>query len=154
MSIRQIYEDSDLHLQQTTYTCGPCALLNVLLMKGDTTFTEDELASICEAVPITGTDNKMMVSAARMVGLEVVAVTTGASPADIDRHLAAGQYVIVNYRLAFNGKGHFAMVAESDDKAFYLRDSSLGLLRLKRADLVKHWYNNDGSIKGWLLALE
>ena len=168
LSIKQIYEDNGLHLQQTGWTCGPAALLNVLAMhhqrlaahgttKGVVSptprITEEDLAEICETDPVSGTDNDMMVSAARAAGLEVVSVTTGATPEDIDRYLAIGHYVIINFRHAFDGDGHFAVVAESDDAAFYLRDSSLGLLRLKKRDLVEHWHNSDGTISGWLLAL-
>ena len=117
-----------LHLQQTGWTCGPCALLNVLAMNGATpNLTEEDLAAFCETDPVSGTDNDMMVSAARAAGLEVVSVTTGATPEDIDWHLRVGHRVIVNFRHAFDGDGHFAVIAESDDDAFYLRDSSLGL---------------------------
>ena len=154
LSIKQIYKDNGLHLQETGWTCGPCALLNVLAMDGAAPhLTEDDLAALCETDPVSGTDNDMMVSAAQAAGLEVVSVTTDASPEDIDQNLRVGHRVIVNFQHAFDGDGHFAVVAESDDDAFYLRDSSLGLLRLKKRDLVKHWHNSDSTISGWLLAV-
>lgn len=154
MTIKSAYADAGLHIQETAWTCGPASLLNVLRAKGLQGPSEGELAAICETSRESGTDNDKLVAAARTVGLEVVTVKTNSTLEDIDRHLDAGNLVIVNYVHAFDSEGHFGVVVESDARALYLLDSSLGLVRLKRGDLKSHWRNNDGTVHGWLLALK
>ena len=150
MDIRRIYQENDLHIQQTNYTCGPCALLNLLLLKGDKRWDEQTIASLCAAKPIGGTENEALLAAAQELGLKVVLSKANANLSDIEKHLDQGHYVLVNYLHAFDGDGHYGVITEYDADSFYLRDSSFGFLRLKKEDFPKHWYNSDKTIPRWL----
>lgn len=153
MSIKDIYQKANLHLQIEPYACGPASLLNVLRLKGDNRYNEADLIKLCNARPKIGTDNPDLVSAAGQVGLEVVEVAENASPKDIERQLDGGSWVIVNYYYAFTGGGHYAVIIEHDDQAFYFLDSDLGLLRLKKDEFAPNWHSKDGSVRGWFLAV-
>ena len=154
MNIKQIYADNKVHLQQTSYTCGPSSLLNALRLRGDDSWDEPRLARLCRAREEVGTDNDDLVRAARKVGLAVIEAKADATIAEVEAHLDRGHLVIVNYRHAFNGAGHFGLVVDHDRQAFYLADSSLGLVRLKKVDLKSNWQSRDGSVRHWLLALK
>lgn len=150
MDIKKIYQDSSLHIQTTSYTCGPCALLNILRLKGDNKWTEQMLERLCEAKPGIGTTNEALLVAAAQTGLELISSKTGAEVRDIEEHLDAGRYVIVNYLHGFDGLGHYGVIVEHDELGLYLRDSSLGLVRIKKKDFTKYWYSNDKTIPQWL----
>ena len=155
-NIKSSYAKAILHIQQTSYSCGPCSLLNALSAKGVYGFTEDELIRVCDAREGVGTGNDRLAEAAGEVGLEVVAAGAGNTLADLGGHLEAACLVIVNYIDAFDGAGHYAVVVEADEEALYLRDSSLGLLRVKRAHFPDWWRSESdetGGGEGWLLAV-
>ena len=149
MNIRRIYQDNNLHIQQTNYTCGPCALLNILLLKGGNSHDEQTIASLCAAKPGIGTENEALLAAAQELGLKVVLSKANADLSDIENHLDQDHYVVVNYLHAFGGGGHYGLITEYDADSFYLRDSSFGFLRLKKQDFLKHWYNSDKTIPRW-----
>jgi ABC-type bacteriocin/lantibiotic exporter with double-glycine peptidase domain len=140
-------------IQQREYTCGPCALLNVLRLKNDSSYTEDELAVRCNAKPGTGTDEKDLVRTAKEIGLKVIEEKEGATLSDIERHLDDGAYVIVCYMHAFAGEGHYGVITRYDDRAYYLVDSSFGQFRLRKEYLDKWWYGSDGE-QHWYVALK
>jgi predicted double-glycine peptidase len=154
MNIKDIYLKDNLVLQQGTYTCGPCSLLNILLQKGITTYNEQELSKLCGAKPGIGSSNESLAKTAVHLGLEIVDQRRDATVSDIERNIDDGAFVIVNYRDAFSGNGHYAVVTQYDDEALYLRDSSLGLLCLTKDNFKKFWRNSDGTINGWYLAVK
>ena len=114
MDIRRIYQENDLHIQQTNYTCGPCALLNLLLLKGDKRWDEPAIAGLCAAKPGVGTENEALLAAAQELGLKLVLSKADADLSDIEKHLDQGHYVLVNYLHAFDGDGHYGLIAEHD----------------------------------------
>ena len=154
MPIREIYRANNLHMQETDYTCGPSAILNVLLRQGKPVRTEPELAGLCNTEPVAGTKSVDMAKAAKTAGLTIVEEKENAEITDIERHVDAGHYVIVLYYHLYSEVGHYAVVAEYDDRAFYFFDSSYGLLRLKKAKFFKYWYNTDKTVHRWFLAVK
>ena len=157
MNIKDILNDNHVAIQQTTYTCGPVALLNALHLKGDFSHTEDELAKLCKAKAGFGTTEENIVKAARAVGLELVEEKSNANIEDIQRNIDNGAYVIICYTNAFSGNGHYTCVTEYDDQALYCRDPALGLLRLRKEYLAKFWHGSmDASAgsKQWYMAVK
>jgi predicted double-glycine peptidase len=154
MKIKDIFTKYHLVIQEASYTCGPCSILNVLRLKGDSSRSEEEMAELCHAKPGVGSSNEDLVKAVREVGLEVVEEKSDANTQDIERHIDDGAYVIVNYFNAFSDEGHYAVVTGYDDKALYFTDSSLGYLRLKKEYFKKFWYNSDKTVYGWYAAVK
>lgn len=154
MKIKQIYSDNNLAIQQKPYTCGPVSLLNVLQLKGDFSRTEDELAELCDAKPEIGTSNENMVKVAKQIDLGVIEVKQDASVEDLERSIDQGLSVIICYRHLYSGGGHYGLITEHDEKAFYFRDCSYGFIRICKEDLKKFWYNQDKTVHGWFMAVK
>ena len=140
-------------LQTTDYTCGPVSLLNILRMKGDSSYSEQELATMCGATE-TGTDNAALVNLAKRIGLQVVEEKRAGALTDIQRHIDSGSFVIVNYFLTSRGFGHFSVVIGYDDETLYLADSYVGHLRIEKKNFSQHWHDTDKTLMGWYVALK
>ncbi|MES2971470.1 MAG: C39 family peptidase [Patescibacteria group bacterium] len=153
MNVKDVFSKNNIHIQEIPYACGPSTLLNVLHLKGDSSHSEQELVELCKAKPVLGTSNENLIKAAKQVGLKLVEEKSNALVQDIERNIDAGVSVIVNYFHAFAGEGHYAVVTNYDNKALYLVDSSFGLLRLRKEDFEKFWYNSDKTIYGWYAAV-
>lgn len=153
MQIKEIFKKHDLSIQNSLFSCGPVSLLNILQKKNQNLYCEEDITKLCKTTT-AGTVNQDLINAAKKVGLEIIEELQGASIEDIERHLEKNHFVIVNYIQAFSGEGHYAVACEADENALYLRDSSLGFVRIKKKDFIKFWHNNDKSIKGWLLAVK
>ena len=155
MRVKDIIRKNNLVIQVGRSTCGPCSLLNVLRLKGDMSGTEDEFAEICKTRDGVGTANEDMVTAAEEVGLNVLEAKAGGTAAEVKRHIDNDAYVIVNYFHTFSGHGHYAVITDYDDNAFYLADCSLGFLRLRNEYFEKYWYGADpgSESKKWFLAV-
>lgn len=152
MNIKDIFAQNALVIQKESYTCGPCSLLNVLALKGDLSHSELELAKRCNAKPGVGSSHEDMVRAAQETGLKVIEEKTHAAAEDIKRNIDAGAYVVVNFIDQYSGNGHYAVITEYDDRAFYLRDCTAGLFRLVEEYFVKCWRSGDG-IPRWYMAV-
>ena len=153
MSIKAVYQDQKLHIQELDYTCGPVTLLNVLSLKGNNNHDEFELAEACQAKPESGTPNTMMVKTASKLGLEVLEAKKEAEIKDLEDYLKQSAHVIVCYR-SLGGGGHYSIVAESDQKALYLFDCAYGLIRIEKPTFYKRWRNKHEPIKRWFMAIK
>lgn len=153
MTIKQLYTDNNLNIQEAEYTCGPVTLLNVLRLKGNSSHTEEELAKKCKSGPEHGTLNKDLVRVAKEIGIEVIEAKEGGTIADIEHHLDNGAYVIVCYQHLYADDGHYSVITEHDDVSFYFRDCSYGFFRLKKKYLPKAWYGSSGS-QQWYAAVK
>jgi predicted double-glycine peptidase len=153
MTIKQIFKDNDLHIQETSYTCGPASILNVLSLKGIHTFSEAELTKLCETKPNFGVSNEDMIKTIKHVGLEIIEERTNASIDDLKRNLDMKAIIIVNYFDPFSNEGHYAVVTEYDEQALYLHDSWFGLLRLSIKRFGPVWHNGNDTIRGWYVAV-
>lgn len=152
MNIRDIFAQNGLVIQQESFTCGPCTLLNVLRLKGIQAYTEAELAKLCGAKPGVGISCDNMVKVAQQIGLNVTEQKENANILDIQRHLESGACVIVNYIDQYSGHGHYAVITEQDARAFYLRDCTSGFFRFEKAFFVKFWRGDDG-MQQWFMAI-
>ncbi len=150
---RDIYAKNNLSIQETPFSCGPVAILNALHLKGDFSRTEKELIKLCKAKLGIGTSNQNLVKAAKQVGLEVIEEKAKASLKDIERHVDNGTFVIVCYKNAFSGNGHYTVITEYDDGAFYCRDSAFGLFRIDKEEFEKHWFNPKETSIRWFVAV-
>ena len=140
-------------VQTTDYTCAPMCLLNILRMKGDLSYTEQELADMCGVTEV-GTDNSALLNVAERIGLQVVEEKRNAEMADIERHIDSGGFVIVNYFLTSRGFGHFSVVISYDDEALYFADSYVGHLRIEKEHFYPLWHDTDKTILIWFVALK
>jgi predicted double-glycine peptidase len=157
MDIKRIFSDQNLVIQETSYTCGPVALLNALHLRNDFSHTEKELAEICEAKPGIGTSNKNLVKAAKAIGLVVVEEKSNAGVEDIERNIDDGAYVVMCYANAYSGNGHYTLVTGYDDRAIYCRDSGFGLFRFSKEYLENFWHGQKDASKGsnrWYMAIK
>lgn len=158
MNVKDIFDKNKLAIQQESYTCGPVALLNILHMKNDFSYNEEELARLCDARVGYGTTPENLVKAAQKLGLEVVEEKSNGNVEDIQRNIDMGAYVIILYKNAFSGNSHYTVVTKYDDKALYCRDSAFGLLRFSKEYLEKFWHGvtHDASrnSKQWFMALK
>jgi predicted double-glycine peptidase len=153
VQIKALYASTSLVLQKGSYTCGPTAILNVLKAKDSSTKeSERSLARRCGSTVKDGTSHEGMTKGAQAVGLKIVEEKRNASILDVERNLRSGRYVIVNYFNAFTGFGHYAVITESDNDAFYLFDSFYGLFRMEKKVFTSWWRSRDG-IPRWLLAV-
>ena len=141
-------------MQEGKSTCGPVTLLNILHLKGDFSRTEEELSQLCETKLNVGTSHENMVKAAKHLGLEVVEEKDGGTMQDVEQHIDNGNFVVINYFHAFSQNGHYGLVSEYEKIAFYLRDCSLGLLRLRREYFKKYWHDQDRNSYGWFMAVK
>ncbi len=157
MSVKKLLSDNNVSIQETTYTCGPTALLNILHLKNKFSLNEAELAKTCEAKPGIGTSNENLVKAAQKIGLEVIEVKSPAEISDIERNIDNGAYVIICYANAFSGNGHYTVVTDYDKNAIYCRDSNFGLFRFRKEYLDKFWYGQKDASVGsnrWYMAIK
>lgn len=154
MKVKDIYAKHGLLIQQKPFTCGPSTLQNVLKVKGIESYSEDDLTEMCEAKPGIGTANTMMVKVAKKAGLHVIETKAGAKLTDIEKHIDAGDYVIVCYLNAFSGNGHYGFITEHDDLAYYLRDCDHGLFRLEKKEFDKFWYGQEEGSERWFMAIQ
>jgi predicted double-glycine peptidase len=155
MTVKEIFAQHHILIQETSYTCGPCSVLNILRLKGSVTFHEAELAKLCDATPNIGTSHEHIVELASQVGLELLEVKSHASFEDIEHNIDSGGYVIINYIEPFSGDGHYAVVTEYDDDFLYLHDCWLGLIRVQKKDLLKLWHDKSEnvSVPRWFMAV-
>ncbi|MEX2209276.1 MAG: cysteine peptidase family C39 domain-containing protein [Patescibacteria group bacterium] len=116
--------------------------------------SEEELIELCGAKPGVGTSNKGLVKAAEQAGMEIVEEKDKASLQDIEDHIDSGTAVIVCYKNAFSGNGHYTVIVEHDDEAFYCRDSAFGLFRIDKEKFLKHWFNPQGAGVRWYVAVK
>lgn len=157
MSVKGLFTDNRVAIQNTTYTCGPTALLNILHLKDIFSRTEEELAKFCDTKPDVGTSNENLVKAAKEIGLEVLEVKSNADISDIERHIDDGVYVIICYANAFSGNGHYAVITDYDKQAVYCRDSNFGLFRFRKEYLDKFWHGQRDASAGsnrWYMAVK
>ncbi len=154
MKIKKIFADNHLAFQEAEFTCGPVTLMNLLQLKGDFSHSEEELSKLCDAKPKIGTKELDMIKAAQQLGLKVIEEKQNSSLKDIEHHIDGGNFVIVCYFHAFAGEGHYALVSEYDDKAFYLRECSLGFIRIKKKYFERHWHGSDETYPRWFMALK
>lgn len=140
MSVKDIFSDNHLVIQEGQSNCGPAALLNVLHLKDDFSRTEEELARLCNAKVGYGTTPDSLVKAAEKLGLEVVEEKSNGTVEDVKRNIDKGTYVIILSAATFSGNSHYTCITEYDDKALYCRDSNYGFLRLNTEYLEKLWH--------------
>lgn len=154
MNTKQIFQVNNLQIQIANYTCGPVSLLNILRLKGDMSYTEDELSILCQSKPITGTENSVLVKVARKINLDIIEEKYNAEILDIERNINNGAYVVVNYFEPFTGESHYSVITNYDKKSLYFADCYLGYLRIEKWCFKKWWHNADNSIIGWYFAVK
>lgn len=153
MNVKDIFTQNGIVIQETSYTCGPAVLLNILRLKGDDSHTENELSKRCKTKPGVGTKEEDLVRVAKAIGIKVIEEKEGGTLTDIERNIDNGNYVIVGYMNMFSGEGHYAIITEYDNKAFYFRDPSLGPFRLKKEHFKKRWHDAT-VIEQWYVAVK
>lgn len=153
LKISEIFEKYNLHIQETDFSCGPCSIINVLKQLGEINYTEHDLIKLCDAYSGKGTDNNDIIDVIRKTGLRVIESNADATLSDIEKSIDLQYYVIVNYFHAYLGTGHYAVITEYDNKAFYFIDSESGFFRLDKKTFKKWWHNTDKTVYRWYVAI-
>lgn len=129
------------------------SLLNILRLKGNPDYDELSLTKLCNALPGKGTTHENLVTAAECIGLECVEEKERGTVSDLERLIDGGNYVIINYLVAFSDSGHYTVVTNYDAEALYFYDCSYGFMRFEKEYLKKFWISKD-SIPQWYAAFK
>jgi ABC-type bacteriocin/lantibiotic exporter with double-glycine peptidase domain len=142
-----------VHRKQThNYNCGPTALA-MLLDFYQISHVPEELEALCETSTRTGTHHDNLVKAARSLGAHVVS-KDDAKIADIEKALADGHPVLVNYFNPVTRVGHFAVIKGIEDGHVVLADPQNGdNFRLPIEEFEKLWHNMDKTLWRWMMHL-
>jgi predicted double-glycine peptidase len=140
--------------QASPWTCGPAALMAVLVYFGVFDDTESRLDAELGATPEDGTHVGDLVAAARRFGLAADA-RTGLELDDLKSELARGAVVIValqawasravlDWRSHWEDGHYVVVVGVSDDRVYFMDPSvRTGYAYLPRADFVDRWHDYD-----------
>ena len=140
--------------QSSPWTCGPAALMAVLVYFGVFDETESVLERELGATPEEGTAVTSLVAVARRYGLDADA-RTDLTLEDLDRALARGTVVIValqawadapvtDWRSRWED-GHYVVVVGVTAERVYVMDPSVrtGYAYLPRAQFLDRWHDYD-----------
>jgi predicted double-glycine peptidase len=140
--------------QASPWTCGPAALMAVLVYFGVFDDAESRLDAELGATPEDGTRVRELVAAARRFGL-LADARTSLELDDLKDELARGAVVIVamqawSQRTVTDWRshwedGHYVVVVGVSDDRVYFMDPSVrtGYAYLPRADFVDRWHDYD-----------
>lgn len=131
--------------RQSTGLCGP-ASLKILLDYYGKTFTEEELAGLCEATAERGTDHANMVEAVRTLSGEPVA-KENATFDDIREAVRQDIPVVVGWYSTFGEPDdHYSVVYAIDDATISMMDPERdeGSVTMPVEEFEKVWYDFDG----------
>ena len=134
--------------------CGPTSLLNILRLKGDDRFDEDELAKRCGVKEGVGCEPEDLIRVAEDIGLEVAEAKYESSLDDLRRHIDGGRYVLINYTPTTYSRGHYSVVVEYDEKSVYIWDCGYGLFTLSNESFEKCWHNSKKTTFRWLMSIK
>jgi len=144
--------------RQSIGLCGP-ASLKILLDYYGKTFTEGELAEICNATAEHGTNHADMVAAVASFGGEPVA-KFGASLDDIRGFVDDEIPVIVGWFSEYGEPGdHYSVVYAMDDETLSMMDPERdeGTVTMSLEEFEKVWYDFDGPdevrVERWMMAV-
>ena len=140
--------------QASPWTCGPAALMAVLVYFGVFDDAESRLDAELAATPQDGTRVRDIVTVARRFGL-VADARTVLELDDLKNELARGAVVIVALQAWAPGAvtdwrshwedGHYVVVVGVSDDRVYFMDPSVrtGYAYLPRAEFVDRWHDYD-----------
>ncbi|MCI0479111.1 cysteine peptidase family C39 domain-containing protein [Candidatus Uhrbacteria bacterium] len=144
--------------RQSTGLCGP-ASLKILLDFYGRTFTEEELAELCEATAEYGTDHANMVEAVRALGGEPVA-KSDATLDDIREAVRRGIPVVVGWYSTFGEPDdHYSVVYAIDDATISMMDPERdeGSVTMPLDEFDKAWHDFDGPenvrVDRWMMTI-
>jgi predicted double-glycine peptidase len=140
--------------QASPWTCGPAALMSVLVYFGVFDDAESRLDAELGATPQDGTRVRNLVAVARRFGLSADARTT-LELDDLKSELGRGAVVIVALQAWATGPvtdwrshwedGHYVVVVGVGDDRVYFMDPSVrtGYAYLPRTEFVDRWHDYD-----------
>jgi predicted double-glycine peptidase len=140
--------------QSTPWTCGPAAVMAVLVYFGVFDEAESQLDAELSATPEDGTRVRDIVAVVRRFGLSADA-RTGLALDDLTRELGRGALVIVALQAWAKGDvtdwrshwedGHYVVVVGVSGDRVYVMDPSVrtGYAYLPRAEFVDRWHDYD-----------
>ncbi|HEY4393896.1 MAG TPA: cysteine peptidase family C39 domain-containing protein [Polyangia bacterium] len=140
--------------QASPWTCGPAALMSVLVYFGVFDDAESRLDAELGATPQDGTRVRALVAGARRFGL-VADARTALELDDLENELSRGAVVIVALQAWATGTvtdwrshwedGHYVVVVGLSDDRVYFMDPSVrtGYAYLPRAAFVDRWHDYD-----------
>lgn len=150
---KELFYREGFFLQEEVYSCGPTTLQNLQVFFGLPVTPVQELIRLAKTTTHSGTEHTGIVEALTTLGIKTKDEKRDATREDLERALDRDCVCIVNYFNTFNRVGHFSLMIDHDDDAFYLIDSSLGFLRLRKKYFEQNWHNSDGSLSRWFVAV-
>lgn len=143
-------------IQTTTYTCWAVSILNVLnFFWIEHSFSEMDLSKLTKAEPDKWCENDDLADTICLFKDIKTSVEACNWTLDcISKELTSWKVCLVNYFNVFSNCGHYAVIIDQDEYSFYLLDSVLWDLRLKKETFQKFWHNGDKTVYWWYLSIE
>jgi len=152
-TIKEIFYSEGFFLQEAVYSCGPTTIQNLQVYFGLPVTPIDEMLKLTKTSTKHGTETCGITEALEALGIQCSKEHTDSSLADLEKALDERCVCIVNYFNAFNEVGHFSLLIGYDEEAYFLVDSSLGFLRLKKKYFEKNWHNHDRTLHKWFVSV-
>jgi len=109
------------------------------------------LIELTQAKEKVGSSNANMIATLHTLGFETIE-RENATLDEAQKYLQDGYILIVNYMNMLHGSGHYSVAHEIDDTHIHLRDSSLGIIVIKRKHFEKIWHDMSGTASQWFVA--
>lgn len=152
-TIKELFYEEGFFLQEAVYSCGPTTIQNLQVYFGIEVTPIDEILKLTETSTQSGTETTGITNALTSLGIVCSKEHRDSTLEDLENALDQRCVCIVNYFNAFNEVGHFALMVDHDEKAYFLIDSSLGFLRLKKKHFEKNWHNSDKTLHKWFTSI-
>lgn len=152
-TIKDLFYEEGFFLQQAVYSCGPTTIQNLQVYFGIPVTDVDELITLCGTSKENGTEYTGVLNALDKLHIATASEKQNASLEDLENELDQRCVCVVNYFNAFNRVGHFSLILDHDHDAFYLIDSSLGFLRLRKKYFLENWHNSNKTLNQWYVSI-
>jgi predicted double-glycine peptidase len=139
------------HIEQPdNYSCGPTCI-QMILTYYNIPHSRKQVLRLCDAKPITGTENEKMQECVDAMGM-VSEVKINAQKEDIVTARNMGLFPIVNYFNPLSRCGHFSVITEINGNRIEMADPKNGAkYQLPLNEFLRLWHNHDGSLQRWML---
>ncbi|MEM1156354.1 MAG: cysteine peptidase family C39 domain-containing protein [Pseudomonadota bacterium] len=140
--------------QHTSYSCGPVCLRMIFEHLGRN-YSEDQLTSLCNAVPHHGTSHGRLIEEVEREGF-AFRESSGDNPLYLIHSLNAGYLPIVNYVNPISNIGHYSIVSgydESDGVLIFADPRNGKDFSMKNEEFHQAWHNQNNTSRGWSLII-
>lgn len=152
-TIKDLFYEEGFFLQEAVYSCGPTSIQNLQVFFGIPVTPIEEMIRLTGTSIKQGTEHTGITDALNSLDISFTDEKSDSTIEDLENAMDRRCVCIINYFNAFNKVGHFSLMLDYDEDAFYLIDSSLGFLRLKKDSFEKNWHNSDKTLHRWFVSI-